>query len=418
LLFLFTLWRYSQRPGWGRLVICGLALGLTLVAKFSAIFLLPLGAILIVAATRWQAEPASDSAAEPEKRAGKGGSNEASPRINRKRLRNGRRVEKTVPEAGASLQRRRILASVGAFAAICGIAVIVVEAAYFFPRDPFLYIAGLKKVNADHDPNYLTYFHDSLVPRMYSYFAATYLLKEPLASILLAGAGLVILFRSRSVPALKKLFLLLPPAVFFLAATFFAAAVGIRYIMPVLPFAYLLGGVALAALFRKPAWGRYAAAGLCLWVAVAAAGIYPDHLSYFNEAACLLESPERIGWDGGARCGPAWLDDSNVDWGQGLKQLRQWADRLATGRTVRLAYFGSYPAETYGPQFQAVEPRELFSKPSPGLYAVSAHILARLPALDPTGAPIETTWLRRTEPSDIVGHAYYIYDVRQRNPPR
>ena len=34
---------------------------------------------------------------------------------------------------------------------------------------------------------------------------------------------------------------------------------------------------------------------------IAAAGIYPDHLSYFNEMACLLKTPSNVGLDGGTR---------------------------------------------------------------------------------------------------------------------
>src|SRR2546427_5973955 len=50
----------------------------------------------------------------------------------------------------------------------------------------------------------------------------------------------------------------------------------------------------LAGLVRAPAPGkRIAAAVLCAWLVVAAAGIYPDGLSYFNESACLLDDPDR-----------------------------------------------------------------------------------------------------------------------------
>jgi hypothetical protein len=77
---------------------------------------------------------------------------------------------------------------------------------------------------------------------------------------------------------------------------------------------------------------------------VAAAGIYPDQLAYFNEASCLVQGKARqIGFDGGTACGPLWLDDSNVDWGQGLKQLKIWLDKNAHGRSFQLGYFGTYP---------------------------------------------------------------------------
>jgi hypothetical protein len=253
--------------------------------------------------------------------------------------------------------------------------------------------------------------HDELARHFDSYFAMTYLLKEPLAAVVLAFAGFVMLLRSKSTPAITKWFLLLTPAVFLVAVTVLADDIGIRYIIPTLPFTYLLGGIALATLFRRqPVWGRYLAVALCLWVGIEAAGIYPDHLSYFNEAACLLESPGQIGWDGGTRCGPLWLDDSNVDWGQAFKQLRSWLDLHAKGRPVRIPHFGGYPLEGYGIRSEKTAPDDLLTAvPAPGLYAVSAHYVARIPAL---GRPVNGTWLRNMTPVAIVGHAIYIYDVR------
>jgi hypothetical protein len=255
------------------------------------------------------------------------------------------------------------------------------------------------------------YLHDELARHFDSYFVVAYLLKEPLATIVLAFAGLVMLLRSRSTPAMTKWFLLLTPVVFLVAISALADDIGFRYIIPTLPFTYLLGGIALAALFGpRPVWGRYLAAALCLWVGIEAAGIYPDHLSYFNEAACLPESPARIGWDGGTRCGPMWLDDSNVDWGQGFKQLRSWLELHANGRAVRAPHFGGYLLEGYGIRHEKTEPDDLLSAvPAPGLYAVSAHWVARIPAL---GRPVTGTWLRNMTPVAIVGHAIYIYDVR------
>jgi hypothetical protein len=143
---------------------------------------------------------------------------------------------------------------------------------------------------------------------------------------------------------------------------------------------------------------------------VEAVGIYPDHLSYFNESACLFESPGKIGWDGGSRCGPQWLDDSNIDWGQGLKQLRAWLDLHAKGRRVRLTYFGYYPPQGYGLDYQKQDPNTLLANPEPGLYAVSAHWMARLPTLAATMAPGADAWLHKP-PKAIVGHAFYIFDV-------
>jgi len=144
---------------------------------------------------------------------------------------------------------------------------------------------------------------------------------------------------------------------------------------------------------------------------VEAIGIYPDHLSYFNESACLLTSPGKIGLDGGSRCGTMWLDDSNVDWGQGLKQLRTWLDGHANGRPLYLSYFGIYPPEYYGVKYQSVGTTQLVGNRPPGLYAITAQSVARIPALADTVAPGTADWLR-SPPEATVGHAFYIFDVR------
>jgi hypothetical protein len=409
ILFLFTLWRYLHEPSRKHLVFCGVALGAVLGAKFSAVFMVPAAAILMAAAVRWPVAPHATA----EKSFAKVGPNSPCPCGSGKKYKkchgSGTAAPKSVER---SLRVHELMKTAGAFLAMCVVAGVVIEALYFFNSDPFLYLTGLKKVNADHIAGFRVYLHGDLSPHFLSYFAVAYLLKEPAATILLAVAGLVILLRSKSTPVMAKLFLLLTPAIFFLAVSTMADDLGIRYIIPVLPFAYLLAGLALGQLMgRRFAWGRYAGAALCLWVVVEAAGIYPDHLAYFNESACLLEAPGRIGWDGGSKCGPMWLDDSNVDWGQGLKQLRAWVDGNAKGQPLHLAYFGSYPPENYGLNYIKTEMGQLAGKPAPGLYAVSAHMAARTPAVADTALPGAAAWLR-SPPEAIVGHAFYIYQVR------
>ena len=56
ILLLLAVWKYVQRPGLTRLVLCGLAMGAALTAKFSAIFLLPVVGVLLLAAV-WFSPP-------------------------------------------------------------------------------------------------------------------------------------------------------------------------------------------------------------------------------------------------------------------------------------------------------------------------------------------------------------------------
>jgi hypothetical protein len=296
MLFLWALWNYLRRPGWVRLLLSGVALGLALCTKFTALFLLPIGGLLSLAALRWPAETANES----------GTSFFDRPSLNK---------SEWTPE---------IAARACSFVIMCVVAAFVIDVLYLSPRGLALYNSGLHLVNADHNPSYLVFMAGQLDHRFHSYLAVCYLLKEPLAGIILFGIGLYELRRTKTLSMLRRLFLLIPLAVLFAAYTTWSDNAGIRYLMPVLPFVYLVGGLGLETLLRNRSAIKLAAAALiCAWMIVAAVGIYPDHLAYFNEAACLMQGKAReIGFDGGTACGPLWLDDSNVDWGQGLKQLR------------------------------------------------------------------------------------------------
>jgi hypothetical protein len=261
------------------------------------------------------------------------------------------------------------------------IATLVIQALYLSPGGLFLYSLGMQRVNADHNPNYLVFLAGDFQHNFPLYFPLAWLLKEPVAAILLAALGLYAMRRDLA------WYLALPPLAIFAAHIAFADDLGVRYLIPALPFLYLLGGIGAAWLIARGMPGRIAAAALLVWMAFAAFSIAPDQLSYFNEAA------------GGPRNGPHWLDDSNVDWGQGLKQLKEYMK----DRPFRFAYFGSFPPTAYGLK---AEPFELNGNPGPGLYAVSAHFVARESA----------EWLKH--PSAIVGHAIYIYDIGGSTPAR
>ncbi|OLD63245.1 MAG: hypothetical protein AUI47_09795 [Acidobacteria bacterium 13_1_40CM_2_68_5] len=382
-LFFFALWHYLNHRSAKRLLLCGGALGLVLASKFSAVFLLPVAGLLLIGGTRWI------PAAVP--------------------MRPSTLVDPYASENGG----QRLVWCVYALLAMGAVAALVIWSTYFFARDPFLYIKGMRLINADHDPSYWAYMGGRFKPRFLTYYLVAYLLKEPLPAIILAVVGSWALFRKGASATMDRAFLLLPPACLFLVYSFYSHNLGFRYMIPALPFLHLTGGAGLAFLLKEGGFARRAAATvLCLWTVLAGTAIYPDHLSYFNETACLLTDPGKIGLDGGTACGPLWLDDSNVDWGQAMKQLQTWLRAHPPRQTLRLGYFGSIRPENFGIEAISVGVDDLQRPPSPGTYALSAHIVARATGLlrqqygDGPG-----NWLLHARPAAIVGHAYYIYEI-------
>ena len=421
LVVIFLVWRYVHNPTVAMLACCGLAVGCMLSAKFSGLLFLPVIAALLAAAVIWPAvQNPNRGRSRLDPYYGATGVQSSLSAAMAKADRNdpcpcgsGKKFKSCHGAAGSSGGIRpsisnggRIVLCGAAFLALLAIAGIVIEAAYFFPSDPLLYFHNMQLVNADHNPYAVQVLARHGSSHFYSYFAAAFLLKEPLAALALMAVGLAAAVRGRRLSPLQRCFLLLPPLVFFIGTSIRADDLGIRYLLPSMPFACLLGGLGLSSLLSMAAkWGRVAAVALCLWLVVAAVAIYPDDLSYFNESACLLADPGQIGFDGGSRCGTYWLDDSNVDWGGSMKQLKQWLDVNAKGRAVHLALPFGFPASAYGIKGEDEEFPH-FTAPPPGLHAVSATIVARIPVY-----PGTNKWLWNTKPNSIVAHAIYIYDV-------
>jgi hypothetical protein len=165
------------------------------------------------------------------------------------------------------------------------------------------------------------------------YFLVALGLKSPLGLLLAAAGGLAAgAWRGRSA------WLLVPPLAFAAAASWSRVDLGVRVVLPAVPFLYVIAG-RLAA----PGAGRLvrlAVLGAALvWTAFAARRADPFPLAYFNELA------------GGH--GTRYLADSNTDWGQGLPALRDWT--AANGvDVVYLCYFGTDRPEAYGIRYEAL----------------------------------------------------------------
>jgi hypothetical protein len=149
--------------------------------------------------------------------------------------------------------------------------------------------------------------------------------------------------------------------------------IGERHLMPVYPVLFILCG-ALGRWFTRPlGWRALAAAGLVAWHVAESQSIYPSYLAYFNQLA------------GGPANGHQHLVDSSLDWGQDLPGLKGWLDRnAARGEDVYLAYFGTGEPRYYGLKVKRLayingfHEDEPYIALGPGIYCVSASMLEQV----------------------------------------
>ncbi len=131
-------------------------------------------------------------------------------------------------------------------------------------------------------------------------------------------------------------------AVLILFSVTFRVQLGIRLVLPLIGF-FIVGSAGAAANMiaaTESGWRRYLAAGAVaccvIWTAAASVIVWPNALCYVNEL-----------WGGTAE-GYKLLSDSNYDWGQGSRELRDWQQRNGV-ENLNVWYFGSDPDLLKGP---------------------------------------------------------------------
>ena len=171
------------------------------------------------------------------------------------------------------------------------------------------------------------------------YYAVAILLKTTIPALLIGLAGLVALLRrlprpggERSAPRFAALVSFLFATGFLVIASMGELAVGARYVLPIYPFVYAGSVLAIAEAFREIGANRRRRvlgvfALLLAWHVVENLRAYPGYIGYFNQFIGRQENADRF------------LIDSNLDWGQDLLRLRDWARRNGVGE-MTVHYFG------------------------------------------------------------------------------
>ena len=170
------------------------------------------------------------------------------------------------------------------------------------------------------------------------YFPAVLVIKTTIGMLLLLLLVPVALAFGAHVNRRDLLFLLVPAAVYLAVAMNSGLNRGVRYILPVYPFLILMAALAVWRLARARKPWRYAAWGLLTLHALTSAHAFPNYVPYSNEI-----------WGGPSQTYKV-LTDSNVDWGQQLKQTKAYLD----ARGVKDCWFGYFASLTADPNYYGI----------------------------------------------------------------
>lgn len=265
-----------------------------------------------------------------------------------------------------------------------------------------------------------------------NYFPVVYAIKEPLTFHILALIALLYAawlikkpFWQNPISRIKdwigshfsEFAMLIFIAIYWLTSLTSNLNIGVRHLLPVFPFTFVLVSIMITNLLKpsllkiNPLRNRisnrvkYAILGiLILWQVVSVISVYPYFLAYFNELA------------GGPSQGFNYTVDSNLDWGQDLKRLKNWVDSEGIDN-IYVDYFGGgdakyYLKQKYAPWWGQRDSKEL---PKGNYLAVSATFLQ-----GGRGEPIPSLinqpygyyrWLDQYKPITKIGYSIFVYRI-------
>lgn len=310
---IYAFYRYVKAPSAWPLVVAGVATGLALASKHSAILVFPMLLLLGICEV----------------------------------LRRGDAAEEV-----AKPRSQRALRMAGALVLVTVISIAVLWAFYGFryqarpqgmqinppladyvqglsrPRDiwviktaahwrllPESYLYGLTDVRYMAD-FYSTYVLGRDYPKgQWFYFPVAFAVKSSLTFLIMLGIAIWAIASGRLRMWREILFLTIPPVVHFAVAMASGMNIGVRHILPVYVFlAVLIAGASAKLIAENRRW-VYAVVALLVFQAISVSRAYPGYIAYANEL-----------WGGPSQT-YRYLSDSNSDWGQQLKSTKRYLDQ-------------------------------------------------------------------------------------------
>ena len=239
------------------------------------------------------------------------------------------------------------------------------------------------------------------------YFPSVFVMKTPIGTLvlLLLACGLAIgriaQKGSRRLLWLKHIdshwYVSTIPVIVFLAFSMRSHVnIGLRHILPVYPFlfAFIAGTLTHVLSKGRRMWLRYAIVTACTALVVESLMIYPHHLAFLNYA---FGGPERAIY---------YISNSDIDWGQDAKGLAKY---LSTHQIQQpcVAYAGEADLQYY----------KIYSRPVPTSQEVGTSpdldcvVAVSVSNLNARGRLYQ--WLNRYQPIAKIGYSIYVYDLRK-----
>jgi tetratricopeptide (TPR) repeat protein len=396
----YAFYRYVKQPSPRRLILVGVAAGLALATKHSAILVFPI-LVVLAAAELWvrrRNSPAETSSLGVAKLAGT--------------LILSAVIAVAVlwtaygfhlhPQRGVSAEARVVEYAEGLHSPMQK--KLIAEAARWHLL-PESYLYGLA------DVGYVVGFsHSYIFGRVYPhgmwfYFPAAFLIKSTLSLLLLLLlVPFAIAFRGAR-HRRELAFLIIPAAIYFLVAVVSTLNIGIRHILPVYPFLIILAGWGAAELIRAKRKLAYAVAFVLAFGIFSSLRVFPVYLAYANEL-----------WGGPANT-YKYLSDSNADWGQQLKSVKRYLDQRHV-KNCWFAYFGDVVAD---PKYYGIPCKPLTTIASTwlqesmdvpasidGPVLISAGVLSGYEFGPDELNPYDQ--FTRLRPSAVIEHGVFVFD--------
>jgi tetratricopeptide (TPR) repeat protein len=398
----YAFYRYVKAPSLGRLILVGIALGLTFASKHTGILLVPI--LLLLSLTeifhKGETVEGTDSAG---KRAGRLAI--AFVVISALALTTLWAVYGFRYAArGDGLAMNPPLAeSIHHMSRAREIRLLETVARYHLLPESYVYGLADVRIMSDY---YTSYLFGKIYPHgIWFYFPAAFAIKSTLPLLFLLGLTVWMIATGRLRCWREVLFLTIPPAVHLAVAMSAGMNIGLRHILPMYPFLYALAGGAAAKLMENGRKWIYAVAALVLFQVITTTRVFPAYMAYANEL-----------WGGPSRT-YKYLSDSNVDWGQQLKSTKTYLERKGI-KDCWFIYFAEGPVrmKDYGIPCKPLVTigtlwldEELDIPPSvDGSVLISAGTLSGFEFGPGPLNPYEVFKLR--QPTDVIDYAVFVFN--------